>query len=326
MKDKATPPAALAALRSCTGALFRHGPNGSREYLSLATRLETGVWAGVEDRGVFPGSVYGEFCGTEVVVDLFLHVASDDGSVKEHPVRWAMRTPFAPVALLGVPGAVGDAPQLAPSAEMAWPEYQHVHRPAFGGAERWDGFVRRADRVFEGPVTGVEGSIFERPMVQTYRCGSDDASRKRAICVSADMGYPTDLHVGGAVVDDFGRLVGVIVGTSPGPERGHVGMYVPADVLVPSVAMAHASIEARHRSDRHSTGIETVQFRNSDVDWPEEPEGERQPRRRSEMLVKAVLPRVTWDRIVDQAESGYGTDASPDAYAEVAALKAAIGD
>lgn len=324
MKDKTTPPAALAALRSLTGALYRHGPNGSREYLSLATRLDTGIWAGVQDRGIFPGSVYGKFCGTEVVVDLFLHVIAEDGTVSELPVQWAMRTPFKPVALLGVPGDDGMAPQIASTAELSWPEYQHIHRPDLPGYRRFGDFRPRGETPYEQPIGGVQGSIYEMPMLQHYRNGADDAHDRRTICVSADFGYPSDVHIGCPVVDDFGRLAGVTVGVDPGPERSHVGMYVPADFLLPAVELARASLVALRRGDRHSTGIERVQFWNSEIDFPDEIERERPVRHYRDMLVKAVLPRRTWDAIIAQAEAGYGTEGSQESFAEVDALKALV--
>ena len=326
MKDKTTPPTALAALRSLTGALYRHGPKNSREYLSLATRLETGIWAGVQDRGIFPGFVYGKHCGTEVVVDLFLHVIGEDGTVSELPVQWAMRTPFKPIALLGVPGDTGQAPDIAPTAELSWPQYQHIHRPDLPGYRRFGDFRPRAETTYDQPVNAAQGSIYEMPMLQHYRSGADDAHDRRTICVSADFDYPMDIHIGCPVVDDFGRLAGIAVGVDPGPERSHVGMYAPADYIMPAVALAHASIEALRRGDRYDTGIERVQFWNSEVDFPQEIERERQPQHYRDQLVKVVLPRRTWDAIISQAEAGYGIDASPDAFAEVEALSAIVGE
>ena len=326
MNEKTTSPAALTTLRSITGALYRHGPKESREFLSLATRLETGIWAGIKDRGVFPGKVYGKFCGTEVVVDLYLHLVAEDGTVSEHPVQWAMRTTFPPVVLLGVPGDVGETPQIAPTAEMSWPQYQTIHRPDIVGVSRFGTFVPRGETKFDRPVTGVVGSIYEDPMIQTYRCGSDDAHDARAICVSASYDYPSDAIVGCPAVDDFGRLVGVTIGTDPGPERGHVGMYVPADLVITAIPMARAAIGALRRGDRHSTGIERVQFWNSEVMFDEEFVPDRRPSHRLDQMVKVVLPRRTWDAIIDQAEAGYGAEASQDSYAEVDALKTAVGE
>jgi hypothetical protein len=326
MKEKTTPPAALAALRRITGALYRHGPEESREFLSLATRLETGIWAGVKDRGIFPGSVYGSFCGDSVVVDLYLHVVAEDGTVTELPVQWAMRTTFPPVVLLGVPGDVGETPHVAPTAEMSWPQYQSIHRPDIVGVSRFGTFVPRGETRFDQPVAGVVGSIYEDPLVQTYRCGSDDACDARAICVSASYDYPSDAIVGCPAVDDFGRLVGITIGTGPGPERGHVGMYVAADLVVTAIPMARAAIAALRRGDRHSTGIERVQFWNSDVMFDEEFARERQPTHYRDQMVKVVLPRRTWDAVIAQAEAGYGTDASQDSHAEVDALKTAVGE
>jgi len=326
MKEKTTSPAALAALRSITGALYRHGPKESREFLSLATRLETGIWAGVKDRGIFPGSVYGKFCGDSVVVDLYLHVVAEDGTVTELPVRWAMRTTFRPVVLLGVPGDTGETPHVAPTAEMSWPQYQSIHRPDIVGVRRFGDFVPRGEIRFDQPVTGVVGSIYEEPMVQTYRCGSDDACDARAICVSASYDYPSDAIVGCPAVDDFGRLVGITIGTDPGPERSHVGMYVPADLVITAIPMARAAIAALRRGDRHSTGIERVQFWNSEVMFDDEFARERQPTHYRDQMVKVVLPRRTWDAVIAQAEAGYGAEASQDSCAEVDALKAAVGE
>lgn len=321
MTDKTTPPAALAALRSITGALYRHGPDEGREYLSMATRLETGIWAGISDRGVFPGSVYGKFCGESVVVDLYLHLVDEDGGTTELPVQWAMRTTFPPVVLLGVPGDVGEGPQIASAAEMTWPRYQSIHRPDLVGLKQTGGFVRRGEIRFEHSVAGVVGSIFEEPMLQTYRCGSDNAAGSRAVCVSASYDYPSDAIVGCPVVDDFGRLVGVTIGVNPGPERSHVGMYVPADLVITSIAMARAGIEAIRRRDSGFPAIEMVQFRNSDVMFGDEFVPDRRPTHRQDQMVKVVMTRRAWGAIVSQAQAGFGTDASPEAYGEVAALE-----
>ncbi|MFZ3482158.1 hypothetical protein [Sphingomonas sp. 3-13AW] len=325
MKDKATPPAALAALRSLTGALFRHGPDGSREYLSLATRLETGMWAGVEDRGIYPGSVYGKFCGTEVVVDLYLHLIAGDGSVIELPVQWAMRTTFRPIALLGVPGDVGETPQIASTAEMTWPQYRSIHRPDLPGFSRFGTYVPRAETTFELPVEGVKGSIYEPPLLQPYRYASDERAAERiTACVSADFDYPSDIHIGCPTVDDAGRLVGVTVGIDPGSERSHVGLYVPADFLTPMIALAHASKAAMRRRDRSWTGIELVKFWNSDVMFDDEFEAERRPAHYQDQLVKAVLPRKTWHAIIDQAETVSLPDRSAASNAALDALKSMV--
>ena len=323
MKNEETPEVALASLRSITGALYRHGPDNSQEYLSMATRLETGIWIGVKDRGIFPGRVYGNFCGTEVVVDLYLHQVAEDGEVIELPVQWAMRSLMSPLVVLGIPGDRGDAPEIASSAELAWPQYQVIYRPVIQGNERYDTYSKRADTPFLAQVSAKKGSIYDPPMLQHYRNGADSAANQRSICISADMNYPADIYVGGPVVDDFGRLAGVIIGTDPGPERGHVGMYVPADLIPSSVEHAYAALEALKRGDRYSTGIELVQFWNSEPELPELYSDRRATHQRDKML-KAVLPRSAWETILRQLEAN-GSE-SEDDQAAVQTLKDILED
>ena len=314
MKDKASPEAAVHALQSTTGALYRHGPNGSREFLSLATRLENGIWAGVQDRGIFPGKVYGKFCGTEVVVDLYLHIVTAEGGVEILPIYWAMRTPFAPIALLGIPGDTGQGLDVAPTGEMTWPQYQHIHRPAIAGTERFDGYKPRGEISFDVPVSAVPGSIYEQPMTQSYRKNGDDNSHLKAVCISADMDYPSDTILGGPVVDDFGRLVGIVIGADQGLERGHVGMYMPADFLPPVIALAKSNLEASRRRDRSWTGVEFVQFWNSEVEWAEDLDFSQRPTHIGDQPIKVILPRATWGKIFNLAREGleteYGRDES----------------
>ena len=326
MTKDTSPQPAVDAIRAQTAALYRHGPNGLREYLSLATRLETGIWAAVKDRGVFPGTVYGEFCGTEVVVDLFIHTLGALGDRVELPVKWATHTAMHPICLLGVPGDDGAGANIAPTAETTWPEYQRVHRPKLPTGERFGQWVKREDMVIEDEIHAEQGSIFGQPMVQTYRNGADDNYRQNAVCVIADMGYPADIHLGGPVVDDFGRLVGVIIGADLGSEYSHTGAFVPADHLTVAIAIAKAAIASK---ERFRSGIERVQHRSNQVDWPETEEDAPPARntRHPDELVKALLPRRTWRNLLALADAGRAaSDAEDGDGASVDTLRGMVGD
>lgn len=294
MTDRSSSTRAVAAIRSHTGAIVRHGMDGRREFVCLATRIGTGLWASVWDRGAYGGTVYGDRQGTRVLVDLHLHAfgSTDDGM----PVQWATQTAFRPIMIFAVPSDASPAPIVAPTAEMCFPEYQRIHRPHLEGAERFQRPSLRSETDTTASLGAVVGHIHGAPCIQRYRSGSDDAHRFETTCIEAAMDYPSDVHLGGPVVDDFGRLAGIIVGAGMGPQYDHVGAYVPVDMLAAHVDVARAAW-AEGSGSRHSLNVDRVEHRSSDVLFHEE-DRPRDSTRYPDQPVKIVLPLRDWSALV----------------------------
>jgi hypothetical protein len=293
-----SPKEALAAIADNAGVIMRRNPDGEPTFVAMATRLEKGLWASVADTGAFGGTVRDRVRGTAEIVDLFLHTLEADPARRQVlPIRWASRIPIRPVMLIGVPGDEGEDPQFAPSAEMAFPEYQHVHRPAIAG----DGVYSRREADFSQPVGAEDSCIMGMPMMQHHRHYGRDQSL--TICVHADMGRPTDTIVGGPVVDGFGRIVGVILGADMGGEQSHWGSYVPVDFLTASIENAKAAYRDSWYHGRHWQGVDRVSHESSDVYWDDEDRPQLSHHRLDQML-KVVMKRDAFRYVLTLALSG----------------------
>jgi hypothetical protein len=337
---------ACQALQAGTAAVCRHGPEGVVDVLCLATRLETGVWATVRDRGVYGDKVRGQTRGLLEAIDLHLHTMEDDVAARRVlPVRWASQTPIDPIVLLGVPGDDGLTPFVVPSGELIVPEYQHIYVAVPRSTEdRSRGDARRPQDVdLTKPLDWAVGSVFGPPMLQPYRDGMSDgyrhdvseddrdsiienARRKRTVCVHGDMGRPNNSMLGGPVVETSGRLAGVIVGAGQGFQYDHVGAYVPVDLLIVLAQTTKAQWAAAHQKGRHAYGIDIVSHESTDVYW-DEPDRPRDPRTHLDQPVKIVMTRRRLNDVVTAANAGlYEPDAHPDTKEERDALAASVGE
>jgi len=327
MKNNDTPENARIALQAGTAAVCRHGSDGEVEVLCLATRMESGIWASVRDRGIYGAKVRGQNRGLLEVVDLHLHTLEDDVTTRRvHPIRWATQTPIDPIVLLGVPGDDGETPFVVPSGELIVPEYQHVHVPVPHPIEG-DAFFgpRTASNIdLDRPFDTARGSIFGPPMLQSFRTGMEDAyrpgveeqhrdgiienvRRRSTVCVLADMGRPHDSLLGAPVVESSGRLVGVVIGAGQGFQYDHVGSYVPADVLSTMVQLAKAQWAAAWQKGRHAFGVDVVSHESTDVYWNEE-DRPREPRHYLDTPVKVVMSRRRLRDVVAAAEGGISNE------------------
>lgn len=237
--------ALIAHLRLIGGQIYRHDREGNEELICSATRLKNGYWLTVADRGIYGGRVYNETQGTMVLVDLWLH--PNDGRAPM-PIKTAHMTAMKPVAILFVPGdaMVGNAGDgiIGSTALTHQRDYVKIYRD--GGSEVY------------------ESSIYDRPWPQRY-----DVERDNAISIvgRCDMGYRMGRHNYGApMVNEDGRIVGIIVGSDWGTDSSHAGFYVPADMLL--VCLELYGVLEQRQSNGESVwrvGIEHVSHRSHDV-------------------------------------------------------------
>lgn len=323
MNEKHVPQAARIALQTDTGAVCRHGPDGHVEVVCLASRIESGIWATVDDRGIYGGVVHGERRGTCEVVDLHLHTLEDDHDQRRIlPIRWATRSVIRPIALLGVPEDPGQSPEIVPSGDMVEPQYQHIHVPTPTSikGDSYFGPRRAGDIDLTKAVGSAQGAVFDCPMNQTYRTGMEDGYRdevsedrrgaviddvgsRKTVCVHADMGNPHDSLLGAPVVDSAGRLAGVVIGAGQGFQYDHVGSYVPADMILTAVQLAKAQVDAARSRGRHSHGIDVVSHYHTDVEWIDECPV-REPRNHLDRTVRLVATRRRLRGLIAAAQTG----------------------
>ena len=286
MKNPEIPACVAPALSSAVGMVCRHGPDGEVERLCMATRLETGLWATVHDRGVYGDRIRGRHRGTLEVVDLHLHVGTGDDR-RALPVRWATKSAIDPIALLGVPHDDGAALPTVGAAEMAETQYRRIHVPAPTPIEggRFFGPTRASDVDPDAPFAVKTGATYGPPRLQTYRSGAsdahrvgrpsddlwgsvyDEASRRVAVCVQGDLDHSRDAVLGAPVVDDEGRLAGVVIGAGQGGEYEHVGAYVPVDVIMPLAAVAKTLHRTSLGRGAYTSMVEFVSHESTEVDF-----------------------------------------------------------
>jgi hypothetical protein len=253
MIESDVPEALQVSLDSLTGIVMRHGPDAeTRTFICMATHLGDGAWATFSDN-VFGGRVYDQFMGTQEIVDIWIHTVS--GGV--FPARWGHMAIVKPLAILYAPGSGARAPEIATAAEMSYPDYRKVWRNSFGGAAVF------ADGGFDTtrPTVAVEGRIFHRPAFARW----DVHREERALAVLAGMSSPGKKDAGGPVVDDGGRLAGMLLGPDYGAADEHKGWYMPVDYILPSLEMARAG--ALSTRERLGSAVDYVSHRSHDVDF-----------------------------------------------------------
>jgi len=228
-------------LRSISGQIFRHGPDGEQELICSASRLRDGYWLTVGDRGIYGGTVYGQWQGTQVLVDLWMHF--QDGR-EPLPIAWSHQTAFKPITVLYVPSDAGVDSKIGSTALTHIRDYIKIFQ------------------LLNGEVEGC--SIYNRPWTVRYDVHDE---HKVAIAGRCDLGYHYPrTGYGSPLVNDTGHLVGVIIGSDWGTDSSHAGFYVPADFIAPSLELLGV-FEQRLKVDRrsYSAGIDFVSHRSSDV-------------------------------------------------------------
>lgn len=255
MNTKKAPAAAQDAIENCTGIIMRHGPDKeTRTFLAMATHLGGGIWATMADK-VYGGRVYDQFTGTHELIDLWIHPVGGT----PQPVHWGSMSIFKPLAILQAPGTEGLAAPagFADAASMAFPEYRKNWRHSFGGAK----VFADAEAEMDQESIAVEGAIFHLPAFARYDALQDASTP----CVLAGMDYPGRKDAGSPIVDEDGRIAGMLLGPDYGPGSAHAGWYMPIDYILTSRAMALAAIP--HAKNRHSASIDYASHRSHDVDF-----------------------------------------------------------
>lgn len=253
MSKNAPSEALQATIDSLTAVIMRHGPGeNTRTFICMATHLGGGTWATMRD-GVFGGRVYDQFTGDHQAIDLWVHPVTGG----EFPARWGHLSIMRPVALIHAPGSGASLPDYATAAEMSYPDHRLVWRNSFGGAKHF------SDLEFD-PTTkmvAVECRIYHRPLNLRWSPHRDDITP--AVC--AGMDYPGNKDAGGPVVDEQGRLAGMLLGPGAGSGEEHKGWYIPVDYILPSLAMA---LESAPRSrERFGSAIHYVEHPSHEVEF-----------------------------------------------------------
>jgi hypothetical protein len=238
----------LASLKGSIAAICRHPYNGERSFVGFATHFGGGAFATVTDGKIkLPWT---EWKGAGPYHDLRIHLL--DGSGATFWVDWVYETPIMPVAVLQVRGEGIERwpdPEVATIAAMHGKN--HLWRIGYADCQFADHRLELDSLGTEPPQVVKAGWICTHPCLTYFRHGGDpEFSGKRTIAGHACFDYPTRSDLGGPVVDNEGRLAGVLVGANLGPQEAHVGAYVPSQMIIPFVGEARAAktYHSFHRS------------------------------------------------------------------------------
>jgi hypothetical protein len=242
-----------SSIDSLTGVIMRHGrTEKDRTFLGMATYLGSGNWAALTDQ-LFGARINGEFTGTQEIIDVWIHPVTGG----EFPVKWGHVSIIKPLAILHAPRSGAQEVVYAHAAELAFPDYRKVWRNSFGGARVFSDLEFHTNE----PTVAVECCIFDTPRFARWSVQRDDATP----AVHAGMNYPGHKDAGGPIVDEGGRLAGMLLGPDYGSSDEHKGWYIPVDYIEPSVAICRAALPTSRQSIRGP--VHYVAHRSNDVEF-----------------------------------------------------------
>jgi hypothetical protein len=240
----------LASLKGNIAAICRHPYKGERSFVGFATHLGGGAFATISDGNLqLP---FDKWDGLGRYSNLRIHLL--DGSNRMFWIDWIHETPILPIAVLQVRGDGVDrwpTPELATMADMHGKN--HVWRIGYAKGLFGDQNLDLRSLGTEPPHVVTDGWICYHPCMTYFRNGADeDFGNKHTIAGHVCFGYPNKSDLGGPVVDNEGRLAGVLVGADLGSQESHVGAYVPAELIIPFLASARKSkIYSEFRGQLH---------------------------------------------------------------------------
>lgn len=237
----------ISLLKLTGGKVYRRNPNEVQptEILCSATWLGDDMWLTVADRGIYGGTVRGEWRGLLEVVDIWIKPDDVDEFI---PAIWAHQTSMKPIIVLKT--AKGRRPHvnnsnIASTASTLLVDYYKL--------------VRNED----GKI--YQSAIYDRPWMARY-----DVERETAVAMvgRCDMNYRlSKKEFGAPMLTQDGKLAGVIVGSDWGTDSSHAGFYVPVDFIIPSIDILRAMLTRMHAGESTwRIGIDYVKHESSDVD------------------------------------------------------------
>ncbi|WP_114944442.1 hypothetical protein [Microvirga calopogonii] len=229
----------LASLKGSIAAICRHPYNGERSFVGFATNVGGGAFATISDGKIkLP---WEQWKGAGPYHDLRIHLL--DGTGRMYWVDWVYETPVLPIAVLQVRGDEIERwpnPEIATIAAMNGKN--HVWRIGYADGVFGDSTLDLNTLGSEPPHVVKAGWISAHPTMTYFRDGADAAfGGKHTIAAHVCFDYPNRSDLGGPVVDNEGRLAGVLVGADLGSQETHVGAYVPAQMIMPFVGAGRAA-------------------------------------------------------------------------------------